>query len=71
MKSKTCNTAVAAALIAAGMITNLFAAQPVNLRCEYMKNPLGVDRPAPVLSWEIEAELKARGVRQTAYQVRR
>src|ERR1017187_6480715 len=42
-------------------------AQTVNLRCEYLTNPLGLDNPTPRLSWVIESDL--RGERQTAYQV--
>lgn len=37
------------------------------LRCEYRVEPLGVDAPAPRLSWELKS--KERGQRQTAYQV--
>ena len=29
--------------------------RPVDLRCEYRTNPLGVDTPAPRLSWKLEA----------------
>ena len=48
---------------------------PENLRCEYRKNPLGIDALEPRLSWIIRANdaagssRSARGVRQTAYQV--
>lgn len=37
------------------------------LRCEYLKNPLGIDETRPRLSWKLTSEL--RGQRQTAYQV--
>jgi alpha-L-rhamnosidase len=53
--------------------------EPVDLRCEYLENPLGVDSPAPRLSWKLEVDngkseirnLKdtPRGVKQTAYQI--
>ena len=44
--------------------------RPVNLRCEYRTNTLGVDAPAPRLSWKLEASnLAARGLAQSAYQV--
>ena len=36
-------------------------------RCEFYKDPLGVDVAQPRLSWKLES--KERGVRQTAYQV--
>ena len=38
-----------------------------DLRCEYRVNPLGIDRPAPRLSWVLESS--RRGERQTAYRV--
>jgi alpha-L-rhamnosidase len=41
-----------------------------DLRCEYRKNPLGIDEASPRLSWRIEpVSATARGVRQSAYQV--
>ncbi|HEX7960804.1 MAG TPA: glycoside hydrolase family 78 protein [Terriglobales bacterium] len=42
--------------------------QVVDLRCEYKINPLGIDSPAPRLSWRLEGT--ARGIAQTAYQIR-
>ena len=38
-----------------------------DLRCEYLKDPMGVDAAQPRLSWIIQS--KQRGQRQTAYQV--
>jgi len=38
-----------------------------NLRCEYLKNPLGIDNVNPHLSWELSSS--ERGTRQTAYQI--
>lgn len=43
------------------------ALQPASLRCEYQPEPLGVDTPAPRLSWTIETG--QRGVKQSAYQI--
>ncbi len=37
------------------------------LRCEYLRDPLGIDAAAPRLSWVLESD--QRGQRQTAYQV--
>jgi alpha-L-rhamnosidase len=53
------------------MCAVLQAAEVVNLRCEYLATPLGIDSEKPRLSWEIEAEdgSRLRGVRQEAYQV--
>jgi len=46
------------------------AIKPVNLRCEYRLNPIGVDVREPRLSWTLESvELNARGKRQTAYRI--
>ncbi|OON67536.1 alpha-L-rhamnosidase [Hymenobacter sp. CRA2] len=39
----------------------------LNLRCGYRPNPLGVQLPAPNLSWELMAD--HRNARQTAYRV--
>ena len=39
----------------------------IDLRCEYLTDPLGLDVRQPRLSWRLEAA--ARGVKQTAYQV--
>ncbi len=40
---------------------------PVDLRCEYAVNPLGVDVAQPRLSWRVEG--RDRGERQTAYRL--
>jgi|GEM_PF-73400 len=40
---------------------------PVELRCEYGVDPLGVDAQEPRLYWKLQSN--ARGQRQTAYQV--
>ena len=43
---------------------------PVALHTEYLTNPLGLDMPQPRLSWELKARSeRARGLRQTAYQI--
>src|SRR5208282_6755268 len=60
-------TVAAPAVFAAGAQGVL---RPVDLRCEYRINPLGVDVPAPRLSWKLEAaNPAARGLKQSAYQV--
>lgn len=40
---------------------------PVNLRCEYLVDPLGIDVMKPRLSWEMKIE--QRGARQAAYEI--
>ena len=39
----------------------------LNLTCEFLENPIGLDEARPRLSWEIRSE--RRGVRQAAWQV--
>lgn len=41
---------------------------PVQLRCEYLVNPVGIDVAKPRLGWILEAE--GRNRRQTAYELR-
>jgi alpha-L-rhamnosidase len=41
----------------------------VDLRCEYVVDPRGVDVPRPRLSWRVEAQGNARGQRQSAYHI--
>ena len=38
-----------------------------NLRCAYQPHPLGVQSPAPTLSWQLRSD--QRNVRQTAYRI--
>ncbi len=59
-------------LLTVGMVSGFSEAsvRPVELRCEYLRNPRGIDVPRPRLSWQLEAlEPAARGQRQSAYQV--
>ena len=50
-----------------GLLPSPSATRVVQLRCEYLTNPLGIDTPDPRLSWIIESN--ERGVSQSAYQV--
>ncbi len=44
--------------------------QPVDLTCEYLKNPLGLDVRQPRFSWKLKAtDASARGQRQTAWVI--
>ncbi|MBP7049737.1 MAG: family 78 glycoside hydrolase catalytic domain [Phycisphaerae bacterium] len=43
------------------------AAQVTDLRCEYLRDPLGVDTPKPRLSWVFES--LERGQKQSAYRI--
>jgi alpha-L-rhamnosidase len=50
------------------LISPAFAVmKPVDLKCEYLVNPLGIDALPPRLSWQLESE--ERNQRQTAYQI--
>ena len=42
---------------------------PVDLKCRYLRNPLGIDTPRPRLSWTFASDQGPRGLRQRAYQV--
>src|ERR1035437_6689340 len=42
---------------------------PVELRCEYLVNPLGIDTPRPRFQWVLDSQPGERGRRQTAYQI--
>jgi len=50
-------------LVFSGMI----CAQPVNLKCEYLENPTGIDSQAPRLSWQINDD--RQGAKQTSYRI--
>ena len=41
--------------------------KPVNLKCEHLVNPLGIDVPNPRLSWQLDDS--RMGAKQTAYQI--
>lgn len=44
--------------------------QPADPRCEYQRDPLGIDTPRPRLSWRLEApDARGRDRRQTRYRV--
>jgi alpha-L-rhamnosidase len=43
---------------------------PTDLRCEYLRNPLGIDTPQPRLSWVLQPGRRTdRAQSQTAYQI--
>lgn len=41
--------------------------QPVDVRCEYLVNPLGIDAPAPRFSWKLHSDERAQI--QSAYRI--
>lgn len=54
-------------LLAALNATCVFGLDAVNLRCEYLENPVGIDIEQPRLSWRVESS--ERGQSQVAYRV--
>jgi alpha-L-rhamnosidase len=66
MKTKTLLTLAASLLLP---LAATHAVEVANLRCEYLKDPLGIDVAKPRLSWKLETgDLKPeRGIKQTAY----
>jgi len=67
---KLTSFALAALLLAP--LAPLHAANVANLRCEYLKEPLGIDFAEPRLSWVVEGgdqKTEDRGQKQIAYQV--
>ena len=59
---------VAAAAVAAAAQPAAATVMAVALRTEYKVNPIGIDARQPRLSWQLRSD--ARGVSQSAYQVR-
>lgn len=49
------------------MLTAVSSATPVHLRCEYLKNPMGIDQAPPHLSWQ--SDNLERNWKQSAYQI--
>ncbi len=49
------------------ILTSAASAMPVYLRCEYLVNPLGIDKTAPQLSWQ--SDNIERNWKQVAYQI--
>lgn len=55
---------------AASAPANMSTVTPVDPRCEYLREPLGVDIRQPRLSWELKAAVpEQRGQHQTAYRI--
>jgi alpha-L-rhamnosidase len=55
------------AFIAISILSSVASATPVHLRCEYLENPLGIDKASPQLSWQ--SDNSERNWVQAAYQV--
>ena len=61
------STAVLTVILMPLLCGTLAAAEATDLRCEYLKDPLGIHETKPRLSWIVASD--RRGERQTAYQV--
>lgn len=59
--------AIALAFLGSGASAQQEDLHPTELRCENASSPFGIDVAQPRLSWKLES--KARGQRQTAYQI--
>jgi len=49
------------------MLASAASATPVHLRCEYLENPLGIDKGSPQLSWQ--SSNAERNWRQVSYEI--
>ncbi len=67
MTSKTTPLGPVAAAVFASAGSAVAGIAPVQLRCEYLMNPLGIDAVRPRLSWALSSA--QRGQTQSAYQV--
>ena len=59
--------AIAVGFFAGQVISTCAGMRPVDLRCDYIVNPRGLDSNPPRLFWKLAADV--RGQRQTAYQI--
>ena len=61
---------IAVSMFCAHSLRAVSTLRPVDLRCEYLENPLGIDRRSPRLSWKLEAAPPAgRGLKHVAFQI--
>jgi len=54
-------------LVFTGGVAGVLGLEPVDLRCEYRKDPLGIDEVIPRLTWRVESP--ERGQKQTASRI--
>lgn len=67
MKILTIKWVVLLAILASASFESWAQIEAVNLRCEYLRSPIGLDVASPRLSWELQSSTRAQ--RQSAYQV--
>lgn len=68
---KLCSVLAMFVFLLTGSIVSMAAdISAVNLRCEYLDNPLGIDNPVPMLSWLVSSGKKIpKGQGQGAYHL--
>src|SRR5271170_7115839 len=67
---RTSSLAVIACLLMVAAHAKVPEVVPLDLRCEYLVNPVGIDVCEPRLSWKLMVTLPdVRNVRQSAYQI--
>jgi alpha-L-rhamnosidase len=59
--------ALAVEIILLASLSSAALAAPFHLRCEYLQNPVGIDRAAPQLSWQMDSS--ERNWEQAAYEI--
>ncbi len=59
---------VACVLFSCQKQTDISSSHIQNMKCEYLDNPLGIDKLSPRLSWQIKSD-GIRGEKQTAYRI--
>ena len=70
MKSLILLVFIAQIVIDPGLCQSSADITPVDLKCEYLRNPLSVDSPNPRLSWTFKAtDSKKQNLTQKAYQI--
>lgn len=63
-RSTTCSLA-----LLSSSLTGLAEIQSANLRCEYLKDPVGIDVTQPRFSWQLDDTRQSRGLEQSAYHI--
>lgn len=56
-------------VITSGLASSSPSMIPVDLRCEFRREPLGVDDEQPRLSWALDAVGDAKNLKQTTYRI--
>jgi alpha-L-rhamnosidase len=70
LSTSLCHSLRRSVILLSFLVTALFTHAQVsiiNMRCEQLKNPLGIDVQQPRFSWQLES--KQRNVVQTSYQI--